>query len=68
MKAPKHRHRYRPVRGARTPSTLLPGEMLPQKCIDCASRFPCTHACDHVDCRIERGDKMPSWVTLVEPT
>lgn len=60
------RHQFAPTRGADRPSIMVPGEMLPQKCDLCAARYPCAHACDHIDCRIERGEALPDWVTEVK--
>jgi len=46
---------------ASTPSVLLPGELLPQRCDACGRGYPCAGQCDHLDCRTERGDAIPEW-------
>lgn len=34
-----------------------------EKCIKCRTVFPCRHDCEHFDCMIERGDKLPEWAS-----
>ena len=41
---------------AKTPSIMVPGQLVPQICDGCGTRFPCSHACKHYDCQIERGE------------
>ena len=54
-------HDWHATPRASTPSLLLPGELLPQKCSTCATRYPCAGQCDHLDCRTERGESIPEW-------
>ena len=65
-------HRYSDGRSAfvstpraSTQSKMLPDEMVPQRCALCESRYPCAHACEHVDCIIETERELPDWVTEV---
>lgn len=54
-------HDWHATPRASTPSVLLPGELVPQKCDACGTRYPCAHACEHFDCRTERGEPLPEW-------
>lgn len=38
-----------------------------ERCTKCRSVFPCSHDCQHVDCRTERGQALPDWITYVRP-
>jgi hypothetical protein len=62
----KCRHSFVPTPRASTPSKMLPGEMIPAICALCRTRYPCRDACDHVDCRVERGEPLPEFVSLVD--
>jgi hypothetical protein len=33
---------------------MLPGEVIPQRCASCGTRYPCARACGHLDCQAER--------------
>lgn len=58
-------HTWQPNPRASSPSVMLPGALVPATCTACGTRYPCKHACDHLDCRLERGDALPAWVTPV---
>jgi hypothetical protein len=32
------------------------------RCTKCGDVFPCSHACDHFDCRLARGEELPDMV------
>jgi hypothetical protein len=48
------KHDWQPFPRASTPSVMLPGELLPQRCASCGTRYPCAKICEHLDCQAER--------------
>lgn len=36
-----------------------------EQCQVCKTVFPCRTLCGHLDCRLERGDALPDWITEV---
>lgn len=61
----KCRHDFKPTPRAKTPSKMLPGELLPARCVLCKTKYPCAHHCEHVDCCIETGRPLPEFVQEV---
>lgn len=37
-----------------------------EQCRNCETVYPCRHACDHLDCRVDRGDPMPEGVVYIK--
>jgi len=38
-----------------------------ERCEKCRTVFPCRHACEHLDCMIERGETLPEWARSDRP-
>jgi hypothetical protein len=38
-----------------------------EQCRTCETAFPCYHACQHLDCLVERGDPLPDWAACIMP-
>jgi hypothetical protein len=56
------RHVWVATPRAKQESIMLPGELIPQRCQLCNTRYPCAGRCGHLDCITERGDPLPFWI------
>lgn len=62
-----HAHTWQSTPRAKQESILTPGELLPVVCTTCSTRFPCAHACGHLDCQVETGRYVEPVVDPSEP-